>query len=185
VETVREMYEVNVIGLLAVTKAFTPLLVASKGTILNNGSVAGHFHMPYHCMYNASKAAVAMISDTSRVELKPFGIKVLHVNTGCVETNFFENQPSNGTKLPEGSLYEPIQDQVDAHGKDWPFPPTSASDWARKVARKALNGSNGNVWIGGWATVGQLSILSTPRWLADILISIRYGINKLYKSNKN
>ncbi|RAL63921.1 hypothetical protein DID88_003109 [Monilinia fructigena] len=111
VSVARKMFDVNVFALIAITQAFAPLLINSKGTIINIGSIAGLSPSYWQGYYNASKAAVNLITDQLRVELEPFGVKVILVITGVVKTRFFENQPS--VKLPENSLYAPARDIVE------------------------------------------------------------------------
>lgn len=71
-------FDVNVFGLVAVTQAFFPLLRAAKGMVVNQSSIAAlrGGRQPVIGWYSASKAAVSSLSDTMRVELAPFGIKV-------------------------------------------------------------------------------------------------------------
>ncbi|KAI9649590.1 hypothetical protein NHQ30_002171 [Ciborinia camelliae] len=111
VSVAKEMFDVNVFALVAVTQAFAPLLIASKGTIINIGSIASLSPAYWQGYYNASKAAVSLITDQLRVELEPFGVKAILVITGVVKTKFFDNQPS--VKLPENSLYAPARDIVE------------------------------------------------------------------------
>src|SRR4051794_27765077 len=91
VNEVRKMFEVNVYSLVSVTQAFAPLLIASKGTIVNIGSVAGVAPFPFQSLYNASKAAVNHLTASLRLEMEPLGVKVILVLTGGVKTRFFEN----------------------------------------------------------------------------------------------
>jgi 1-acylglycerone phosphate reductase len=63
ISVAREMFDVNVFALVAVTQAFAPLLIASKGTVVNIGSIVGKFPFPWQGFYNASKAAVNLLSD--------------------------------------------------------------------------------------------------------------------------
>jgi NAD(P)-dependent dehydrogenase (short-subunit alcohol dehydrogenase family) len=46
IDVARKMFDVNVFAVIEVTKAFAPLLIASKGTIVNIGSIVGHFPLP-------------------------------------------------------------------------------------------------------------------------------------------
>lgn len=112
VSVAQKMFDVNVFALVAVTQAFAPLLISSKGTIINIGSIAGLSPSYWQGYYNASKAAVNLITDQLRLELEPFGVKAILVITGGVKTKFFENQPS--VKLPENSLYGPGRDIVES-----------------------------------------------------------------------
>jgi 1-acylglycerone phosphate reductase len=63
-------------------KAFAPLVIASKGTIVQIGSIAAVMPYVFGSAYNASKAALHAYSSTLRVELEPFGVKVITVITG-------------------------------------------------------------------------------------------------------
>ncbi len=88
----RRQLEVNVIGLLATTQAFLPLLGAQKncphppGRIINISSVAGKITHPFMGPYCASKHAVEAISDALRIELQLYGIDVVVLGPGVVKT---------------------------------------------------------------------------------------------------
>ena len=87
-EQVRAQFEVNVVGLLAVTQAFLPLLQGGQipGRIINISSVAGRVATPFLGLYAASKHAVEALSDSLRRELMPFGVKVIVIQPGPVAT---------------------------------------------------------------------------------------------------
>ena len=78
VNSMKKNFDVNLFGLIAVTKAFFPMLEAAKGTVLNQASIAGlpGICQPFIGSYSASKAAVIDLSNTMRAEFTPFGIKV-------------------------------------------------------------------------------------------------------------
>ena len=86
----RKLMEVNVIGLLAVTQAFAPLLRKTRGRIVNMGSLAGIIAIPGGSGYAASKFAVQAITDSLRVEFAPFGIQVTIVDPGAVESALWD-----------------------------------------------------------------------------------------------
>lgn len=75
----RRLFDTNFFGRVAVTQAFSRLLIKSKGTIINIGSISGLNPTPWTGIYNASCAAVNHWSDTLRLELEPFGVKVILV----------------------------------------------------------------------------------------------------------
>jgi 1-acylglycerone phosphate reductase len=108
----KEMFDVNVFALVAVTQAFAPLLIASKGTVVNIGSIVGKFPFPWQGFYNASKAAVNLLSDQLRIELSPFNVKVVNVVTGSVSTKFFDNL-AKPPRLPEDSFYSSAKEDVE------------------------------------------------------------------------
>jgi len=80
-QAVKQNFEVNVFGLLAVTQAFFPLLRESKGTVVNQCSIASLAggRQPYIGTYCATKAALASLNDTMRLEFAPFGVKVIYI----------------------------------------------------------------------------------------------------------
>ncbi|MFS4484189.1 SDR family NAD(P)-dependent oxidoreductase [Hyunsoonleella sp. 2307UL5-6] len=83
------MMDINVKGLLYVSKAIIPQMTARKsGHIINIGSSAGKEVYPKGNVYCGSKHAVLAITEGMRVDLNPFGIKVGAVNPGMVETEF-------------------------------------------------------------------------------------------------
>jgi 1-acylglycerone phosphate reductase len=79
-DSVRKLFELNVFAVLGVTQAFVPLLVKSKGTVVNISSVASLSPIPWHGPYCATKASLNQISDTLRQELDPFGVTVIVVS---------------------------------------------------------------------------------------------------------
>jgi len=84
-----EMIDTNVKGLLYVTRAVLPGMVTrGRGHVINTGSIAGHEPYPGGNVYCASKAAVAMLNKTLRMDLLGTGIRVTGVEAGLVETEF-------------------------------------------------------------------------------------------------
>lgn len=88
-QAVKQNFEVNVFGLLAVTQAFFPLLREGKGTVVNQCSIASlqGGRQPYIGTYCATKAAVASLNDTMRLELAPFGVKVCYIGPSSRASN--------------------------------------------------------------------------------------------------
>lgn len=83
------MIDINVKGLLYVSKAIIPQMTARKsGHIINIGSSAGKEVYPKGNVYCGSEHAVLAITEGMRLDLNPFGIKVSAINPGLVETEF-------------------------------------------------------------------------------------------------
>ena len=110
----RELFEVNVIGLLAVTKAFLPLLRKARGRVVNIGSLAGLLAMPGATSYAASKFAVQAITDSLRLELEPFGVQVTIVDPGAIESALWKKGRAQKKAILEAAprelmdLYAPL-----------------------------------------------------------------------------
>lgn len=151
--TSRKLFDLNVWAVLAVTQAFIPLLLKSEGGILvNNTSVASVAPKPMSGIYNASKAATAMLTDTLRLELAPFGLKVIDLKTGSVKSHVYENQ-ANGEKprLSEGSIYAVAKKSVEAAMAIDFLEPTmmDADVWANQVVKEILRPSpSPQIWKG-------------------------------------
>ncbi|KAI0003477.1 NAD(P)-binding protein [Xylariaceae sp. FL0662B] len=77
-------------------------------------SIGANAVLPFQAVYNASKAALAMFSDSLRLELQPFGITVVDLRTGVIKTNLIKNlQKTKNPTLPKGSIYEPAREVVE------------------------------------------------------------------------
>ncbi|MCL5246353.1 SDR family NAD(P)-dependent oxidoreductase [Cellulophaga sp. 20_2_10] len=106
------MLDINVKGLLYVSKAIIPKMVAKKaGHIINIGSTAGKEVYPNGNVYCASKHAVDAINQGMRIDLNPFNIRVGAVNPGMVETEFsevrFKGDTAKAAKVYQG--FKPLQ----------------------------------------------------------------------------
>ena len=83
------MIDINVKGLLYISKLVTPGMVSRKsGHIINIGSIAGKEVYPQGNVYCASKYAVDALTKGMRLDLAPYGIKVSEINPGLVNTEF-------------------------------------------------------------------------------------------------
>lgn len=89
IEDWEAMMDINVKGLLYVSKEIIPGMVKRQsGTIVNIGSIAGKEVYPMGNVYCASKHAVDALTKGMRIDLNPFGIRVIAVHPGLVETEF-------------------------------------------------------------------------------------------------
>lgn len=95
IEDFRYQIEVNLIGQLAVTQAFLPLIRKAKGRILFVGSVSGWFALPFSGAYSASKFALRGMVDTLRRELDQWELPVILVEPGTVKTPIWEKSFSD------------------------------------------------------------------------------------------
>jgi NAD(P)-dependent dehydrogenase (short-subunit alcohol dehydrogenase family) len=89
-DVLRQQFDLNVIAQVAVTQAVMPLIKAARGTIINVSSVGGRMTTPMLGPYSASKFALEALSDALRVELAPFGVKVVVIEPGGSPTAIWE-----------------------------------------------------------------------------------------------
>lgn len=103
------MIDGNVKGLMYVTKAVLPHMVAAKkGQIINLGSIAGKEVYPNGSVYCSSKAAVDFFTRGLRIDLNPLGIRVGAIHPGLVETEFSEVR-FKGDQTRAKNVYEGIE----------------------------------------------------------------------------
>jgi NAD(P)-dependent dehydrogenase (short-subunit alcohol dehydrogenase family) len=89
-ENLRQQLEVNVIGQVAVIQACLPLLRMAHGRIINLSSISGRIASPFLSPYSCSKFALESISDSLRVELRPWKIVVIVIEPGSIATPIWE-----------------------------------------------------------------------------------------------
>jgi NAD(P)-dependent dehydrogenase (short-subunit alcohol dehydrogenase family) len=99
VDAWRRQFEVNVIGLVAVTQACIPLLRRGPGRIINVGSIAGRSALPGSGAYDSTKFAVEAISDVLRMELQAWGIKVALIEAGAIATPIWDKSQREADEL--------------------------------------------------------------------------------------
>ncbi len=106
------MIDINVKGLLYVSKAIMPQMIERKsGHIINIGSTAAKEVYPHGNVYCASKHAVDALSQSMRIDLNPFGIRVGAIHPGMVETEFsevrFKGDTERASKVYQG--FQPLK----------------------------------------------------------------------------
>jgi NAD(P)-dependent dehydrogenase (short-subunit alcohol dehydrogenase family) len=130
IDGLRRQLEVNVVGQLAVTQAFIPLLRKARGRILTTGSIAGFFAAPALGPYSMSKHAIEAFSDALRRELRPWGIDVSLLEPGGIATDIWGKGASEFDeilKAPPPGLVERYSGLVEALRK-------AAADSAAKAS---------------------------------------------------
>lgn len=85
-QALREIYEVNLFGQIAVIQALLPLIRKAKGRIINAGSVGDHITPPFGGALASIKAAFASVTAALRLELRPQGIRVCLIEPGSINT---------------------------------------------------------------------------------------------------
>ncbi len=101
VEEIAKQFEVNAFGVHRLTRACFPLLMESKGRVVNMSSFGGTFVYPFFGAYSMTKFALEAYSDALRRELYPLGIEVVVVRPGRVNTSIWEKGDENLEKYQD------------------------------------------------------------------------------------
>jgi NAD(P)-dependent dehydrogenase (short-subunit alcohol dehydrogenase family) len=110
-EQVREMFDVNVYGVMRMIRAVVPHMRQQRaGRIVNIGSVGGKLVVPVNGTYSATKYALEALSDALRLELALFGIQVVLIESGNIRTNFMASAQAHAqaTLSAPGSPYHAL-----------------------------------------------------------------------------
>ena len=104
-DRLREQFEVNVFGQVAVTQAFLEMLRQARGRVVNISSIAGRVTTPLIGPYSMSKFALESFTDALRGELLPWGVDVISVEPGAINTPIWtkalDAQPNRVDSLSE------------------------------------------------------------------------------------
>ena len=173
-DDLRRTFEVNVIGAVAVTQAFLPMLRAARGRVVNISSVSARLALPFAGPYAASKFALEAISDSLRRELATAGVEVIVIQPGSVRTAIWRKIAALDPKRFSGTIYERALErmrQMAARSGERGLPPETV---ARAILR-ALTARRPPTRVlvvsrGGWKH--RLVRLMPDRWL-DRMIARR------------
>jgi len=178
----QKQMETNFFGPIELIKAVAPVMKSQgSGTIVNMGSISGIAAMPFSGAYCASKAALHSYSDALRMELKPFGIKVVTVQPGAIISEFGRNAGKTIERtLKPGSWYANIERYVHKRAQTSQQDATPAEGLARKLV-PLVSKTNPPAVI----RLGKKSFLLPflknilPHKTLDAILSKRFGLRNL------
>ncbi|KAG5984817.1 hypothetical protein E4U55_003035 [Claviceps digitariae] len=183
-DDVRQSFEANVFGPMAMCQAFASLLIPARGLILQVSSVSSVMPYLFASVYASTKGALNSYSRILRMELQPFHVRVMVAMTGTVRSHIMDHFDR---RLPEGSLYRPVEDVFTQRLRFSQTRGTMDTQvYARAIVRQALRGEGWlGGWIGGtpdWYWAGGFSyvawVLSSwfPAWLAEGAVGWFFGV---------
>ncbi|KAI1766423.1 putative estradiol 17 beta-dehydrogenase [Hypoxylon sp. FL1150] len=113
IEKTRALFNVNTFSIITMTRVFLPLLMKSTngGMVINNTSISSLSVFPFAAVYGTSKAAATGFTEALRLELSPFGIKVINLMTGSVRSDIWDNGLT--PILPPTSLYNIAKETIE------------------------------------------------------------------------
>lgn len=137
-EDVKLQFETNFFGVIRLIKEIVPIMrKQGNGTIVNISSMVGRFGVPLNAAYVSSKFAIEGLSESISYELAEFGIKIIVIEPGVVQTNFFNNLKLNGLDT-SSPYYELMKKRVSFLKTSMKNSPTSGSQVANTIL-DALN----------------------------------------------
>lgn len=180
IEKCREIFDVNVFGVMEMNKTFGPMLVESKGTICSTGSIAALVPVPFGGIYNTSKAALAMYNDCLRMELEPLGVKVVNFVTGQVQSNIVSNS-AHRFELTKDSYYLPIEDDINrVRASSQGNRSLDRDVYAASVVRQSLlENPPPRIYKGGLSTIVWILSTFLPYSVISFITSRRSGLHRL------
>ncbi|KAI0387563.1 IBR finger domain protein [Hypomontagnella monticulosa] len=186
IDKARKLFDLNVFLLFSVTRAFLPLMLKSAhGALLINNTSAASLTVgavPFQGAYNASKAAAANLTEVLRLELAPFGIKVINLVTGSVKSTFFDN--SAAATLPPTSMYNVAKETIEKamSGEDTAANGIDAFEWAEQVVKDTnMPHPLSMVWRGRYALQAWVGSLF-PVGFFDSLARRKVGLDVLERN---
>jgi NAD(P)-dependent dehydrogenase (short-subunit alcohol dehydrogenase family) len=178
VAAMQRQFETNVFSIVGVTRALFPVLRRAKGLVVNIGSVSGVLVTPFAGAYCASKAAVHALSDALRMELAPFGVRVMEVQPGAIQSSFAKNAGHEAEQLiNEQSPWFPLREGIRARAKASQDKPTPANEFAA-VLLKAVQQSKPSrlIRIGNGSRALPLLAALLPKGLLESTLMKRFGL---------
>ncbi|KAJ5794614.1 hypothetical protein N7457_001213 [Penicillium paradoxum] len=182
IEEVVKLFGVNLFAVMRLCQDFVPLLRRSpRGRIVQIGSVTRDIPVVWQGPYNASKAALSQYSKTLRLEMKPFGIEVIEIVTGFVQSNILHH----GLYAPDTSLYLPIKsvvEDVKYKGNSNGMPPEA---YAKSIVAKLVRPRvSPEIWEGALARSIRLLVMLLPLSLLNWIFYRKFKLD-LVKARVN
>jgi NAD(P)-dependent dehydrogenase (short-subunit alcohol dehydrogenase family) len=181
--TLREIYEINLFGQIAVIHVFLPLVRLAQGRILNTGSVGDYITPPFAGARCSSKAAFAAMSAALRMELRPQGIHVCLIEPGSINTAAVDKTLGGVEKIiaglpPEAALLygEPLRRMSQRFIKNERA--GSSPEAVAKVVERALLERNPRTRYPAGRDSVKLAVLARwlPEKLLDLAILKKFGL---------
>jgi short-subunit dehydrogenase len=139
IDQARHQFEVNLFGLARITQLVIPQMrEQGSGKIINTSSMGGKIYTPLGAWYHATKHALEGWSDCLRLELKGFGIDVVIIEPGAIETGFGDEVLKGLPEKSKSGPYAPIIEGVLAAFAGGSIKPSSA-DVIAGVVSKAIS----------------------------------------------
>lgn len=180
-EALRRQFETNVFAPIELTRACFELLRASRGLVVNIGSVSGVLITPFAGAYCASKAALHALSDALRLELAPFGIRVMEVQPGAIASRFGDIASQQAeAQLSETSPWWPMREGIRARANASQDKPTPADEFAYGVLAAVQARKPARLLRLGNGSRSLPLLARLPAGLLERILRKRFGLHAQY-----
>lgn len=185
IEDLRLQFETNVIGLIALTQAVVPHMIQQRsGWIVNIASVSGVCATPFAGAYCGTKAAVNLLSDALRMELAPFGISVITVQPGRIQSGFGDAAAKKMGRW-DRSFYAPVAEDISARAAISQEDAMPADMFSQKLVDRLLQKKIPKLIRIGKESTRLPLIKKLPVNLLDRIMIKKFGLEKLKKQRKS
>eukprot|EP00249_Psilotum_nudum_P032026 c47124_g1_i1 orf=247-1110(+) len=181
VSLLESTFRTNVCAPIGLIQAVIPDMIARRrGKIVNIGSVVAFSPGPWAGGYAASKAAIHALSDSLRVELKPFGIDVITVAPGAIRSNIGTNSTAIYNSLPKWRFYQPWEKSI-AQRTSFSQNPAStpAKELAEKVVEVVMKKNPPPCFTYGYLAFKTALFYYLPLQIRDYFQMKLFGLNKV------
>jgi len=136
-QDINKIMSVNLLGTINSCAVCLPYIRETKGRIINIGSIAGEFGIPFQTLYSVTKAGVMALSMALQNEVRPLGVKITCLMPGDIKTNFTANREKTCDEVD--AIYgNRVQNSIKKMEKDEQngMPPEAIAVAIRKVLAK-------------------------------------------------
>ena len=179
--SLREQFETNIFGLLALTKRFAaPMLDRGAGRIINVGSVSGRIPAPLLGAYHATKYALEALNDAMRMEAKGFGVDVVMVEPGTIQTGFARRTMSEAMAIRDlPTRYAAAYAKVDSLESSFALVASPVKHTTRALVHAALAKRPCTRYVAPrrfWLAILAFQIV--PTRIMDALTRVAFGLTR-------
>lgn len=180
-EDIQKIFKVNVFGHIAATREFANAIIKAKGTIVFTSSVAGRAPLPMISLYCSTKAAIDQYAHVLGMELEPFGVKVVSVITGGVNTAIGDNGMNDLHRF-RGGNYDFPETQICAEEVALMARKCPIKVQPEQYAERVVNKITGwwvplNIYEGGMSWMVNFLGRFSPVWVQRLFLNDFFKFN--------
>lgn len=182
-----QQFATNLFAPLQLIQAAAPIMRSQQsGLIINIGSISGIIPTPFSGAYASSKAALHCLSDALRMELAPFGIRVMTVQPGAIQSDFgTAARQRTEANLTDQSWYAGIKDIIRARAELSQVDATPAAEFAARLVQAAMRPNPPAVLrIGKKSRLLPFLKTVLPRPWLDQIMQRRFGLRSIENPTK-